>query len=200
VSSYDVSQAGAQLGEIVAGVAAGERPTLTQAGAPVAVICRPRDLRSLEESVEMLSNREALTRIVAGENAFQVGDVLAGSDLGSLDPSNRFHRPGSARGAAAPVPEDEWEIAVSRPAAAAIARMPQHVADVVLRFLFERLLLDPVGHGVELRGSLSRRFVAHAETEIVVYRLDSVKRVVRVIEVLHFGGMLGQPIHQGQHW
>lgn len=188
--TLDVLEAGPRLAELVASVAGrGERVTLTVQGAPSGVLLHPRELASLVESIELLSDHEAVRRIAAGESAFQAGDVLAGTDLSALDPTHRFVRPPEA-----------WDVAVSGPARRALERGPVHLREMVLRFVFERLSADPQRHGVELRGGLSRRHVARIETERVVYRLDSVKRSVRVIEVLHGAGLVGQSTDSGRRW
>jgi hypothetical protein len=60
------------------------------------------------------------------------------------------------------------------------------------------MLVDPIGSGVELHGFLTRRLAARVETALVVYRLDSVKRVVRLVEVLNIGGLIGR--HDSRQW
>ncbi len=194
MTTLEVSAAAPRLGELAAGVAAhGERVTLLDRGAPVAVLVRPYDLRALLESVELLSDRDVMKRILDGESAFQVGEVISGSDLGSLDPEHRFLRNAPARVPGPGIPPDgHWELAVSGPAARSLAKLPPHIRDLVLHLMFDQLTVDPARYGVELRGGLSRRYVAHVETEMVVYRLDTVKRAVRVIEVLRGGGLIGQ--------
>jgi antitoxin YefM len=198
----EVAAAGARLAEMVAGVhERGDRVVLAQAGVPVAALVSLRDIRSLEETVALLSSPESVRAIFAGEDAIQRGELLAGSDLQLLDPSRRYLHQAAARTANAPVgAADRWELVVSAPARRRLEKLPAHVSDAVVRFLFERLATDPVRLGVELRGTLSRRFCAHVETESVIYRLDSVKQAVRVLEVLHRGGLVGQPMEAARHW
>jgi PHD/YefM family antitoxin component YafN of YafNO toxin-antitoxin module/mRNA-degrading endonuclease RelE of RelBE toxin-antitoxin system len=203
MTMLEVSAAAPRLSELAAGVAAhGERVTLLDGGAPVAVLVRPYDLRALLESVELLSDRAVMQRISEGESAFQSGDVISGSDLGSLDPGGRIVHHATARSAAAPgVPADgHWEIAVSGPASRALAKLAPHIRDRVLHLMFDQLTIDPTRYGIELRGGLSRRYIAHVETEMVVYRLDTVKRAVRVIEVLRGGGLVGQSPEASRRW
>jgi PHD/YefM family antitoxin component YafN of YafNO toxin-antitoxin module/mRNA-degrading endonuclease RelE of RelBE toxin-antitoxin system len=202
MTMLEVSAAAPRLSELAASVAAhGERVTLLDQGAPVAVLVRPYDLRALLESVELLSDRDVMHRILEGESAFQGGDVISGSDLGSLDPEQRFAGQAAARSAGPSAPPDgHWELAVSGPASRSLAKLPAHMRDLVLHLMFDQLTLDPTRYGVELRGGLSRRYVAHVETEMVVYRLDTVKRVIRVIEVLRGGGLLGQSREASQRW
>jgi PHD/YefM family antitoxin component YafN of YafNO toxin-antitoxin module/mRNA-degrading endonuclease RelE of RelBE toxin-antitoxin system len=202
MTMLEVSAAAPRLGELAAGVAAhGERVTLLDGGAPVAVLVRPYDLRALLESVELLSDRAVMQRILDGESAFQAGDVISGSDLGSLDPGGRIVHHATARSAAQGMPADgHWEMAVSGPASRALAKLPHHIRDLVLHLMFDQLTVDPTRYGIELRGGLSRRYVAHVETEMVVYRLDTVKRAVRVIEVLRGGGLVGQSSEANRRW
>ena len=202
MTTVDVAAAGPQLAEMVAAVTQrGDRVVLAQGAVPVAALVALRELRALDETVAILSDRDHMRYILAGEDAIQNGDLLAGSDLELLDPSHRFVQPANARSAttAAPTP-DRWELVVSGPARRRLGKLPGHLADVVLRFFFERLVVDPMRVGLELRGALSRRYCTHVETETVVYRLDSVKHSVRVIEILHTGGLVGQAMEPGRHW
>src|ERR1700732_4651929 len=94
MTTIEVADAASRLGEVAAGVAShGDRVALVDGRTTVAVLVSERDLLALEETVELLSDREALQRIAAGEAAFQAGDVVAGSDLGQLDPGHHFGRP-----------------------------------------------------------------------------------------------------------
>jgi PHD/YefM family antitoxin component YafN of YafNO toxin-antitoxin module len=202
VPAIEVAAAASQLGEIAAAVAQrGDRVTLLDRGVPLAVMVRPYDLRSLVETIELLSDHDVMRRVAEGEAAFLSGDVLAGSDLVHLDPEHRHARPGSQRtGGAAPSNEGPWDLVVSGPAGRSFGRLPPHIAGLVRTLLFERFVADPMRYGVELRGSLSRRFASRVETEIVIYRLDSVKRTVRVIEILHGAGRPGERVEPGRHW
>jgi prevent-host-death family protein len=202
MTTLDVAAAGARLAEMVGGVSErGDRVVLAQGGVPVAALVSLRDLRSLEETVALLSDRDCVRFILEAEEAIQRGEMLAGSDLELLDPSGRFARPAMERaGTASVAAPDRWELIVSVPARRRLEKLPGHVSDAVVRFLFERLVVDPARMGVELRGTLSRRFCAQVETEAVIYRLDSVKQSIRVIEVFHRGGLVGQPMDAGRRW
>jgi hypothetical protein len=95
-------------------------------------------------------------------------------------------------------PDSRWGLVASEPARKALDELQFHVADEARRFIFGQLLVDPVASGVELHGFLARRLAARVETALVVYRLDSVKRVVRLVEVLNIGGLVGR--HDSRHW
>lgn len=203
MAGIEVSAAAQQLGDIVAAVAQrGERVTLLEGGAPRAVMVHPYELRALVETIELLSDPDVMRRIADGEASFHTGDVLAGSDLVALDPDHRYARPGTQRpaGGAATATDGPWDMAVSGPAARSFAKLPAHIADLVRALLFDRLVVEPTRYGVELRGSLSRRFVTHVETELVIYRLDSVKHSVRILEILHGAGRPGERVEPGRHW
>src|SRR5579862_3520285 len=100
----EVAAAGAHLSEMVAGVAdRGDRLVLAQAGVPVAALVSLRDLRSLEETVALLSSPDAVRMILEGEDAIQRGELIAGSDLELLDPGHRYVQPAVERAATASV-------------------------------------------------------------------------------------------------
>ncbi len=57
-----------------------ERITVTRNGRPVAVIIRPTDLEELEETLEVLSDPQALADIREADSAYAAGDVVRGVD------------------------------------------------------------------------------------------------------------------------
>lgn len=57
-----------------------ERITVTKNGRPVAVVLSPDDLASLEETLDVLSDPEALADIREADAARTRGDVVRGSD------------------------------------------------------------------------------------------------------------------------
>nr|NLD40412.1 type II toxin-antitoxin system Phd/YefM family antitoxin [Actinomycetales bacterium] len=57
-----------------------ERVTVTRNGKPVAVIMSVEDLESLEETLDVLSDPPALAEIREGLAAYEVGDVVRGTD------------------------------------------------------------------------------------------------------------------------
>ena len=57
-----------------------ERVTVTRNGRPAAVIMSPDDLAQLEETLEILSDPEALADIREADAAYRSGDVIRGAD------------------------------------------------------------------------------------------------------------------------
>lgn len=57
-----------------------ERITVTRNGRPVAVLMSPDDLAALEETVDVLSDPEALADIREADSAYGRGDVVRGID------------------------------------------------------------------------------------------------------------------------
>lgn len=57
-----------------------ERVTVTRNGKPAAVIVSPDDLAALEETLEILSDSQALADIREGDAAYGEGQVLKGAD------------------------------------------------------------------------------------------------------------------------
>lgn len=57
-----------------------ERITVTRNGKAAAVILSPEDLAQLEETLDVLSNSEALADIREADAAYRAGDVIRGAD------------------------------------------------------------------------------------------------------------------------
>ncbi|MBB1511245.1 type II toxin-antitoxin system Phd/YefM family antitoxin [Tessaracoccus sp. MC1627] len=57
-----------------------ERVTVTRNGRPVAVLISPADLAELEETLDVLSNPDALADIREADAAYARGDVVRGAD------------------------------------------------------------------------------------------------------------------------
>jgi prevent-host-death family protein len=57
-----------------------ERVTVTRNGRPAAVILSPDDLAQLEETLDILSDPEALSDIREADAAYRIGDVVRGVD------------------------------------------------------------------------------------------------------------------------
>jgi antitoxin YefM len=71
-----------RLSEIVDGVEERhDRVLLTRNGRPAAVIMSPDDLEALEETLDLLSDPQALKAIRRAENEVARGRVLTGDDL-----------------------------------------------------------------------------------------------------------------------
>jgi PHD/YefM family antitoxin component YafN of YafNO toxin-antitoxin module len=180
-----------------------ERILVERDGAPAAVILSARELEGLEYTVDLLSEPKTVRRILEAEAALQSGNLYMGEELAALDPDARF----VVRAVTGGVPlaaavrttaDSRWGLVASEPARKALDELHFHVADEARRFIFGQLLVDPIGSGVELHGFLARRLAARVETALVIYRLDSVKRVVRLVEVLSTGGLVGRP--ESRHW
>ncbi len=180
-----------------------ERMFVERDGAPAAVILSARELEGLEYTVDLLSEPKTVRRILEAEAALQSGNLYMGEELAALDPDARFVvravTGGVALAAAVRTTADNrWGLVASEPARKALDELQFHVADEARRFIFGQLLVDPIGSGVELHGFLARRLAARVETALVIYRLDSVKRVVRLVEVLNIGGLVGR--HDSRRW
>lgn len=57
-----------------------ERVTVTRNGRPAAVLISPDDLDSLEETLELLGDSDAIRELVEAEAAVTAGDVVRGVD------------------------------------------------------------------------------------------------------------------------
>lgn len=57
-----------------------ERVTVTRNGRPVAVLISPEDLASLEETLDVLSDAEALADIREADTAYARGEVVRGAE------------------------------------------------------------------------------------------------------------------------
>jgi prevent-host-death family protein len=58
-----------------------ERVIVTRNGHPAAVVISPEDLAQLEETIDVLSDPEALADIREADAAYDRGDVLRGVDV-----------------------------------------------------------------------------------------------------------------------
>jgi antitoxin YefM len=180
-----------------------ERLFVERTGVPVAALISARELEGLEYTIDLLSEPKTVRRILEGEAALQGGNLYMGEELAALDPDARFVARAVTGGVvlAAAMRSgggNRWDLVASVPARKALDDLQFHVADAVRRFIFGQMLNDPVGSGVELHGFLARRLAARVETALVIYRLDSVKHVVRLVEVVNIGGLVGQ--HDTRRW
>lgn len=55
-----------------------ERVVITRNGSPAAVLMSPEDLESLEETLEVLGDSEALSELAEAHRAYLEGDVVRG--------------------------------------------------------------------------------------------------------------------------
>ena len=180
-----------------------ERILVERNGALAAVILSARELEGLEYTIDLLSEPKTVRRILEAEAALQSGNLYMGEELAALDPDARFVVRAVTGGvalmaAAGASADNRWGLVASEPARKALDDLQFNVADQARRFIFGQLLVDPIGSGVELHGFLARRLATRVETALVIYRLDSVKRVVRLVEVLNIGGLVGR--QDSRHW
>jgi hypothetical protein len=168
-----------------------------RAGVQAAVVVSARELAGLEYSIDLLSEPKMVRRILEGEAALQSGNLYMGEELAAIDPDARFVVRSVTGGLnlarTVRVIGDEWGLVASVPSRKALDELQFHVADAARKLIFGPLLVDPMSSGVELHGFLARRMAARVETALVIYRLDSVKRLVRLVEVLNIGGLVGRP-------
>jgi PHD/YefM family antitoxin component YafN of YafNO toxin-antitoxin module len=177
-----------------------DRVVVERAGVPAAFVVSAREMEGIDYSIELLSEPKTVRRILEGEAALQSGNLYMGEELSALDPDARYVLR-SVRGGLNLAPTargggSAWGLVASVPARKALDELQMHVAEAARGFIFGPLLVDPVASGVELHGFLARRLAARVETALVVYRLDSVKRLVRLVEVLNIGSLVGR---QGSH-
>ena len=173
-----------------------DRVVVERAGVQAAVVLSARELAGLEYSIDLLSEPKMVRRILEGEAALQSGNLYMGEELAALDPDARFVVRSVTGGLSlAPtvrVSGDEWGLVASVPSRKALDELQFHVADAARKFIFGPLLVDPLSSGVELHGFLARRLASRVETALIIYRLDSVKRLVRLVDVLNVGGLVGR--------
>lgn len=60
-----------------------DRITLTRNGRPAAVLISPEELASLEDTLELLSDPDAMTQLRASDAAVAAGDYVTGDELRS---------------------------------------------------------------------------------------------------------------------
>lgn len=77
-----LSDARSSLSTLVAQVeATHERVTITRNGRPAAVLINPEDLEALEETLDVLSDPDAMRRLREGEAAVAAGAVIDEASL-----------------------------------------------------------------------------------------------------------------------
>ena len=82
-----------------------ERVVITRNGSPAAVLLAPEDLESLEETIAILSDPDAMLELMEARTVIEKGDLtpLDGVMLRVADASPRPDRiPGASRGTRAP--------------------------------------------------------------------------------------------------
>jgi PHD/YefM family antitoxin component YafN of YafNO toxin-antitoxin module len=180
-----------------------ERVFIERDDVAAAVIMAARELEGRDYTIAMLSEPRTVRRILDAENALQGGDMLMGDDLAKLDPDGRYLVRAVTRGASLVTTahlggDSRWGLVASAPAHKALEGLQPHIADAVRKFMFGELINDPAAKGVELYGFLARRLATRVETALIIFRLDSVKRIVRVVEILNIGGEVGR--YDSRRW
>ena len=81
-TSMSLAQAKAHLSEVVSRVGGQhERITVTVHGRPAAVLIAPEDLESLEETLAILSDPEAMRRLASADAELAAGEGESEADL-----------------------------------------------------------------------------------------------------------------------
>ncbi|HKE73849.1 MAG TPA: type II toxin-antitoxin system Phd/YefM family antitoxin [Acidimicrobiales bacterium] len=82
ITTLSLSEIKARLSEVVDQVEREhERVTLTRRGVPAAVIMSPEDLAALEDTLDLLSDPEALAEIERARAELAGGDVVTADEL-----------------------------------------------------------------------------------------------------------------------
>ncbi|MDY7106671.1 MAG: type II toxin-antitoxin system Phd/YefM family antitoxin [Actinomycetota bacterium] len=82
MTTLSLSEIKARLSEVVDRVEREhDRVVLTRNGVPAAVIISPDDLRALEDTLELLSDRQALDDIARARREVEAGEVVTGEEL-----------------------------------------------------------------------------------------------------------------------
>jgi prevent-host-death family protein len=80
-----LSEVKAKLSEVVEEIATThERVTVTRNGRPVAVLVSTDDLETIEETIAILSDPQAMRQIEAGRAAIAAGDVATKDEIEAL--------------------------------------------------------------------------------------------------------------------
>lgn len=61
-----------------------ERVEITRHGSAVAVLISPEELAALEETLDVLTNRETMRQLAESRGAVEAGDVLDAQELANL--------------------------------------------------------------------------------------------------------------------
>lgn len=193
----DIAQAQERLPEIVQWVASTweKVPIMDPSHAVVLVV--PSGLwYTYEDTLNLLADPEAMRRIQAGDDAIQNGDFVTQREIAAIAPAaTATHGQGSPTGKAALVPgtpdhsqstntsHERWHLVLSGPVMREIRTVPEPSRSHVLSIMLGALLDDPRRAGIELRATLARRLALRVAGYRVIYRMDTVKHAVRVIDV-----------------
>lgn len=58
-----------------------DRIVVTRRGRPAAVLINPAELESLEDTLELLSDPEAMAQLAESRRAYEAGDFVSGDEL-----------------------------------------------------------------------------------------------------------------------
>ena len=156
-----IADAKAHLSDLVARVGTHhERVTVTVHGRPTAVLVSIDDLESLEETIAILSDTEAM-------RALQVADAELARGEASQCVSDTRYRLTIA-------PQARRQLSES---------LPEAVAFAAYEFIIGPLLVNPLRVGKRLRPPLDDRHSARRGTYRVLYRVDEQTRTVVVTGV-----------------
>ena len=151
-----------------------ERVVVTRRRREAAVIVSLEDIRSLEETIAVLSDPATMRRLQEADAAIAAGDVVDAEGLRALLASAR---------------DKAWqayELRVAGPAARAIAeRLPEAIAAAVVEFITGPLLDNPHRVGTEVSGPLTGTHAARRGTYRVLHVIDDDQRLVTVKDVDH---------------
>lgn len=148
-----------------------ERIEITRNGRRSAVLISPDELEAIEETLEILSDTEAVAELVAARRAVAQGDVVW---RGRSPPT------------ACRVTEESYGLAVAGPAARAIAAtLPKAVASAAIELITGPLVENPHRVGRELRGPLGGIWTVRRGDYRVLYEIDDEHREVIVLRVAH---------------
>ncbi|MCL6095435.1 MAG: hypothetical protein M1519_06350 [Actinobacteria bacterium] len=182
------------LAEVIMKVSrSNERVQVTVDGFPAALLWPIKVAEGYSETVELLSDRSLLQRIDEGERAIQNGDFVTQWETATPDhpsagagyPSGR--RSQVSQGSQGASREEKgslrWHLLIGGPAMKALNALRPEVRAIIDSYLVHEIVENPESAGVELSGALDRRWSARVGDYRIIYRLDTIQRAVRIIDV-----------------
>ena len=145
---------------------------VTRNGRPAAVMIHPDELASLEDTLELLSDSEALAELVEARQAYADGDYVTGDELPSPLRSEVSGEGGSYELRVTGPAQRSWSVSLKEPPARSLV-------------LFSALVENPHRVGGRLQRELSGLYSARTRTYRVVYEIDEEQRAVVVLRVDH---------------
>ncbi len=152
---------------------------------------------AFEDTLDILGDAESLKRIEIGDNAIQNGDFLSQREIagiaGSPQPGSRgslaaegLQAQVQARGGPGPAAnpaQERWHLVIAGPVMRELGCVAEPFRSQILSVLLGALLDDPRRVGTELRATLARRWSMRIAGYRLIYRLDTLKHAVRIIDV-----------------